>query len=347
MSERSAMKRRVRGLLHKNWMAPLAALALAFLPMLVVLVLAVWLFSPASAGLDVAFPIAWTPGDIKSMLLQLMFTFSNPSGLLTPIVGWMPTHAVLLVVSLFITLPICTSLAGYFLAFLRGKKPKVLEVYGCFSGKYPRVLGGMAYMLLWIYLWFLASFAVPGLLIFAGAPFVSSLGVELSTQIYIFAGMLVLGIIWLVVFFFVFINRLLAYSLTAVCLSAQPRLLARRAVRLSRKLMRGSKWRLIGLFLSFLNYFIPALVAAVLLPVLSLFGAQIGLSGIMQSSLRTFLWVVIFANQLVWLYVGPYMAASFNAFFIERKREALMDDEITSDDLGSLPDKAAGPGEKD
>lgn len=348
VSERAAMKRRVRGLLHNNWLQPLCALVLAGLPMLIVTALAFWLFRPSAADIAPAVQFTWIPGDPRAMLVQLLVIFSNPLGLLEPALGWLPAHAISLVVCVFITMPVSTSLAGYFLAFLRGKNPKVMSVFDCFSGRYPRALGGMAYQLLWIYIWFAASFLLPGVLVFAGAPIVSMLGVELSTQIYIFAAMLLVGIVWYIVFFFVFLSRLLAYSLTPVCLSAQPRLPAHRAVRLSRKLMRGSKWRLISLFLSFINYFLPAIIAAILLPVLGLVGPDLGLSEIMQRSLRTFLWVVIFANQLIWLYVAPYMAACFNAFFIERKREALMDDEITQDDLGvrAKDEQPAGPSGK-
>lgn len=338
VSERAAMKRRVRGLLHTSWLSPLLALVMAILPMLVVAALAIWLLRPVPVEsvlpeVNVVFSIT----DIAAFGLSLLPLFLSPAGLVEPLAGWAPLLGILLAVTVFVAMPICVSTSGYFLSFLRGKNPKPTDVYGCFSGKYPRTLGGMAYMLLWLIIWFAASFIVPTALIFSSAIFVSALGIELVTQVYIFLGILVLSVIWYIVFFFLFLNRMLAYCLTPVCIAAQPRLPARRAVRLSRKLMRGCKWRVIGLHLSFINYFLPAIISLALLPLLAQFGTQLGLAEIMQRSLRTFLIVVACANQLAWLYVGPYMAASFHAFYIERKREALMDEEVTPDDFASTP----------
>lgn len=330
------MKRRVRGLLHKNWHRPLAALALACLPMFGIAVLLALLLRPSGASIDTkVFQFTFTMEDPMGMLLQLLMLFSDPGLLLQPMMGWLPTQAVMAGIHVFVAMPIYVSLASYFLSFLRGKNPSVLSVYNVFSGRYPRALGGMAYMLLWQVIWLLVSFVLPTALILGSVPIISEMGLELNIQIYAFIGVLVISLLWYIVFFFVFINRMLAYSLTAVCIAAQPRLPAYRAVRLSRKLMRGCKWRLIGLFLSFANYFLPAIIAAVLLPLLAIFGAQLGLSGIMLRSIRTFLIVLIAANQLVWVYVAPYMAATYHAFYIERKREALMDEEVTPDDFAA------------
>lgn len=331
------MKERVRGLLRRNWVQPLCALLLAVLPVIVVSALLIWLLRPNGTELAGGMSqIVWTFDDPMTILVQLLALFSDPMLLISPMLGWVPLVAILLGMHVFFTLPVLVSLAGYYLAFLRGKKPRVTDVYGSFSGRYPRALGSMAYMLLWQCLWFIGAFAVPTALIFGVVPLVSVLGIELSLQIYIFIGAIVLGLLWYVVFFFVFINRMLAYSLTPVCVAAQPRLPARRAVRLSRKLMRGCKWRLIGLLLSFLNYFIPAIVALVLLLGLGLFGERLGMTAILQQSVRTFLWVLVGANQLIWAYVGPYMTASFHAFYIERKREALMDEEMTREDFAGV-----------
>lgn len=338
MSDRPAMKRRVRGLLHGNWLKPLLALVLAVLPVLVTAGLAILLLRPSVVeGALPKIELTISFSDPASMVLPLLPLFLEPWTLLEPFVGWAPMIAVLLVLTAFVYMPICVSTSGYFLGYLRGKEPKVTEVYSCFSGRYPRVLGGMAYKLLWVIIWFLASFILPTALLFGSVRLVSVLGIELFTQMFIFLGILALCIIWYIVFFFLFINRMLAYSLTPVCIAAQPRLPARRAVRLSRKLMRGCKWRIIGLYCSFLNYFLPAIIALLLLPLLARFGTSLGLTEIMRQSLNTFLWVVVAANQLGWLFVAPYMAATYHAFYIERKREALMDEEVTQDDFAPKP----------
>lgn len=340
------MKRRVRGLLHKQWLSPLAALALAFLPAAIVTALILWLVRPTvESGQSVLGMLSFT--DPRSALAQLLMIFSSPSMLFSQLVGWIPSVVILLCVHLFITMPILVSLASYFLSYLRGKDPRPVEVYSVFSGHYPRALGGMAYKLLWLLVWFAATFAVPTVLVFAVVPIVSSLGIELSQQIVAFGVLLVIGLIWYIVGLIVFINRLLAYSLTQVCIAAQPRLPARRAVRLSRKLMRSYKWQLIGLYCSYLLYFIPAILALISLPLLSSVGPLLGMGEAAIGTIRTVAWVVFGINQLVWIYVGPYLAAAYHAFYIERKREALLDDEIGPEEfdpsMKEPPDKTPEP----
>lgn len=335
MSERGAMKRRVRGLLHHNWLRPLAALALAYLPVLLVCALIVLLLRPGTLQLtSTLMPLSLS--DPRVLIQQLMFVLSNPSALVSPLVGWLPAALVLLAAYLFIFTPIRVSLARYFLGYLRGKNPRPVDVYDSFSGRYPRALGGMAYRFLWLALWALVLLALPITAMVNGVSFVSGLGIELAQQLYGFAAILIVSTVWCVVGLFVFINRLLAYCLTPVCLAAQPRLPARRAIWLSRRLMRGAKWQMIGLLLSFVPFFLPALLSLVLMPLLSRFGVSLGMATVLVSSLRTFLWVVVIANQLAWLYVGPYMAAGYQAFYIERKREALLDEELTAADFGAV-----------
>lgn len=338
VSERGAMKRRVRGLLRHHWLPPLGALALAVLPLLAISAMLVLLMRPRPVDeASVVAQFAWSLEDPMALLSSLLALFSKPSLLFEPIVGWLPLIGIEMGVHVFIGLPVCVSVCSYFLSFLRGRNPSPLQIYDVFSGRYPRAMGGMAYMVLWQVVWFAVSFVAPTVLVFSSIPLVAVIGLEFNAQVYVFMGALILGIVWYVVFFFVFINRMLAYALTPTCLAAQPRLPAHRAVRLSRRLMRGCKWRLIGLVLSFLNYFLPAIIALALLPALSLFGSRMGLAGITQQSLTTFLWIVVYANQLVWLYVAPYLFASINAFYIERKREALMDEEVTPDDFAAKP----------
>lgn len=331
------MKRRVRGLLRNSWLTPLGALLLAHLPIILVSLLVFFLVLPRGVDGAQAIELQLTFTDTRSFLISLLMVFSRPSAFFAPLTGWLPTIAIMFTVHLFIWLPICVSLAGYFMHFLRGKNARVLDVLNCFSGRYPRALGGMGYMLLWECVWFIVCFVLPTVLLFAGAPLVSSLGIELLQQIRIFGVIVVVCVLWILVATFVFLNRMLAYCLTPVALAAQPRLPAHRAVRLSRKLMRGSKLRLIGLFLSFMNYFLPAILSLLLLPLLARYGLQLGLSEILLRSLRIFLWVVILGNQALWLYVAPYMSACFYAYYLERKREALMDEEVSPDDFGSKP----------
>ena len=328
------MKRRVRGLLHRKWLESLCAMILVGLPVVVTLALVFFFVRPA--GLEAPSIFAqvkelFAQTDVLTAVMMLSYTFEFDFSWLISI---LPSVVIFVGVLLFVSMPMSVSLSGYFLSFLRGKKPKCPEVFDCFSGRYPRALGGMLYMLLWMLLWTFSAFVAPFLLFTLGSSLIAAFAEALSGhQIVAFIVLIVACVVWFVSFFLLFFNRILAYSFTAVCIAGQPRLPAYRAVRLSRKLMRGCKWQLIGLRLSFLNYYLPAILAGVLLATMHFAGSVLGLSeGLMQSA-RLFLWIVVGANQLVIVYIAPYMSACFRAFYIERKREALMDEEVTSDDF--------------
>ena len=49
---------------------------------------------------------------------------------------------------------------------------------------------------------------------------------------------------------------------------------------------------------------------------------------------RRALLIAAAACLLVFVWVGPYLAACRRAFYIERKREALMDEDVIPDDFG-------------
>ncbi len=339
MSERAAMKRRVRGLLHRKWLGPLAAIVLAALPMAAFAILAFFL----TRSFD---------GEAPSLFAQAIAFFDNDLGFLatmiilpetfkpdfTHILAITPVLSMVVGAALFIGFPITVSFSGYYNGFLRGRQPKPWSVFSCFSGSYPRALTGMLYLSLWVFLWLMMAVVGPVLLYLAGKAILTILAEQLSmSQLYPYAVLFILCILWFVVFSVVFINRLLAYCLTPVCIAAQPRLPAHRAVRLSRKLMRGNKWNLIGLILSCLIYLLPAVVFVILLVLLPQVAGALILSSIVQYYIRIGLYALIGLNALLVFYVAPYTAACFHAFYIERKREALMDAEVTSDDFTAGP----------
>lgn len=333
MSERAAMKRRVRGLLHRKWFAPLGALLLAGLPVVLLSGLLIWLMRPANSpeSMALSMQFSFSLENPRELLSQILLLLTDPMLLIQPLIGWLPLLACLLGLHIFIGMPICVSVSGYFLAFLRGKNPRIISVFSCFSGRYPRAFGGMLYKLLWVLLWFTVSIVAPGALLLCSALIVSVLGISFNAQLYLFVAILAVSLLWFVIFFFIFLNRMLAYSLTPICIAAQPRLASSKAIRLSRKLMRGCKWQLVGLIFSFLHYFLPALISGIALlalPLLSLPAQTVSLA-------RTVLLCILLANQLVWIYLLPYATACFHAFYIERKREALMDEELTPEDFAT------------
>ncbi len=337
VSERAAMKRRVRGLLHRKWLAPFGALALAALPMVAAIALVVLLLPSLGGGFQslrdqLAATFADTP-QLYQMLVTLMFGLELDFSQMTQSI---PGFAILLGVYVLIAAPISVSVSGYFLALLRGKNPGIKSVFDCFSGKYLKYLGGMLYKLLWIIVWAVMAFVGTVVLYNGGRFLIEHFAEQLSTsQVTVYGILIVVTLVWFVVFTMLLINRFLAYAFTPVCIAAQPRLPAHRAVRLSRKLMRGCKWRLVGLYMSFLVYYLPAIIALVGIVVLPYLAPLVSISEILVKSIRTFLFIIAAANLLVTVFVAPYAASAFRAFYIERKREALMDEEVTPDDFAS------------
>ena len=101
--------------------------------------------------------------------------------------------------------------------------------------------------------------------------------------------------------------------------------------------MRGYKWQLIALYLSFVPFYTPLLLAGALLLLLPGGAPLLGISEPTTGIIRIGLYTVAAVNLLVTAYVAPYLAACFRAFYIERKREALMDEEITQMDFVAMP----------
>ncbi len=356
MSERAAMKRRVRGLLRRNWLPPLAALLLAALPLVAACVIAFFMLRaidpalpsvPAQIGALLGLGGETSPGmeAILASVMLLMTQFTNLINLSRPI-AMIPALAVFLGVYLFIWLPVSVSVSGYFNGFLRGRGPKPFAVYSCFSGEYPRALGGMLYMALWAFLWMAAALAGPVLLYTVGVKAIEA-WLGLFNQVYALGVLVVVCAVWFVVFTLLSVNRMLAYSLTSVCVASQPRLPARRAVRLSRKLMRGNKWRMIRLIISCgVTYFLPAILAIILLFALPMAVTPLQIASTTQWYIRLALWVVVGLNAPLLLYVAPYTVACYHAFYIERKREALLDAEVTQEDFTAGPKREQARREK-
>ena len=215
------------------------------------------------------------------------------------------------------------SVSGYYLALLRGKKTSVLDVFSCFTERWPRYVGGMLLNALWLLLWAAMAVAAPVALYILAQPLLPKIqqALNLINSWYVWTGTLALCVAWFVVFTLVFINRAVAYGFTPICLAAHPRLPAKRAPRLSRKVARGCKWRVIGLYLSFIPWLLPSIACAA--------GAVLTAGGTRRALL-----IAAAACLLVFVWVGPYLAACRRAFYIERKREALMDEDVIPDDFG-------------
>ena len=221
MSERSAMKRRVRGVLRRRWLGPLAATALALVPCAVAGLLFALLVRPKIAGgqvIDLS-AMGLMGGSAMDTLVMIAATLGgglvvNGRALASAGLAFLAPLAVFL----FAALPMQVSLSGYFIALLRGKKPSPLEVLSCFGERYPRYLGGMLLRAAWMTLWIAAAYVFPCVLYFEAQPLVPRIAqaLNLINSWYVWMGLLGLCVAWMIVFTFVLINRALAYGFTAV-----------------------------------------------------------------------------------------------------------------------------------
>lgn len=328
MSEFAAMKRRVRGVLRKNRLEPLLASALALVPCAAAAVLFLLLVWPRVSGSQVvdlsALRLTGT-----SLINSLLMAAAMLGGGLD--VNWQALGGAALAglvpfaVWAFAALPMRVAVSGYYMALLRGKKTSPLDVFSCFGERYTRYLCGMLFNALWLCLWAAAAVVLPVVMYVAAQPVIPKIteALHLINSWYVWLGVLGLCALWFVVFTVVFVNRAVAYSFTPLCLAAHPRLPARRAPRLSRMLARGCKRHVVSLFLTFALAFVPAVACAAV-------SAFIGAPDVRRILLLAA--AVLAAAALAW--AGPYYAACRRAFYIERKREALWDNDVTPDDFG-------------
>lgn len=115
--------------------------------------------------------------------------------------------------------PLMTGLYHYFNR-AAGMRAKISDIFfGFRRGNYPKVMGAMAWRLLFIFLWTLL-FYVPGII------------------------------------------KSISYSMVPFILSDNPRIGARRAMKLSMAMTKGYKWRIFVLGLSFLGWFLLGMLAA-------------------------------------------------------------------------------------
>ena len=339
MSSNEDLRARVRDLLRRAWGRPLLALLLCGLP-LIVAHAAVHLFlRPVQLLVEVFRTEIFGTLSTKELAMELLVILSG--GALPDLSGLMavvPGLAVLAVVVLFVLEPMLVSRSAYFLRLLRGRRPSPTEVYGVFGAGYGRALGGTAYRALWSFLWLLVAVGIPTGLYATGITLINAFPEAVSSQLLtLVSGLMVVFLVSLGVMACVWINRMLAYCMVPCVLATQQNLPARRALRASRKLMRGQKWRVLGLALSYLYYFIPAMVATAVLLALPWAGSILGFSEILNVSLRRFSWILIGANQLILVYVLPLAYGSFHAYYLERKRELQEGDPSMLEVLGIRP----------
>ncbi|GHU65717.1 hypothetical protein FACS1894184_02080 [Clostridia bacterium] len=327
-ADNADIRARVRDLLRRSWGGPLLALILGILPVALIhtgvhVILRPFqtLWSSVSAVMTGFFD---TYGGLMPSVALIAVGSQQPdfTAVIPDALSAAPWIALLIAAWVFVFQPIRVSRAGYFQQLLYGKKPSPLTTLNCFKEKYLRAVGGMAYGALWLTIWGLLAIVIPSGIYIGGVTVVNLYPEELNQYtMWLIPSLVGLSVVSFVALAWRFVDRWLAYSFVPCVLSSQRALPARRAMRASRYLTRGYKTRLLGMWLSFLYYFLPTLIAAALMPLIGPLGNVFGFTEYLSVTLRRFFLIVMLANQLLWLYVGPLAWASFYAFYLEMKRE--------------------------
>ena len=164
MSERAAMKRRVRGVLRHKWPEALAASVLALAPCAAAAALFALLVWPrVSGGQAVDLPsLGSMGGGVLDSLLMAAAMLGGGLSVNWRALGGAALWALIpLAVWALAALPMRVSVSGYYLALLRGKKTSALDVFSCFTERWPRYVGGMLLNALWLLLWAAMAVAAP------------------------------------------------------------------------------------------------------------------------------------------------------------------------------------------
>ena len=200
--------------------------------------------------------------------------------------------------AVIVLLPLGVGLAGYFLGVYRRQgDSRVGKVFNiAFSQNYGRKLGGMAYMLLFIWLWCLIA-VVPMLIGMVATGVTAAVSINSHAQL---AGPLVTGVIITVVLTIAgmipAIIKEIAYSMTPFILADCPNVPATNAIKLSMRMTKGYKGEIFVMVLSFIGWWL--------------------LSGLTLGLLNIF-------------WTGPYMETSMAGLYDELKRRALEHGTVT------------------
>ena len=321
------IRARVKDLLHRAWGGPFISLVVGAIPIAAVYFVVHAVLRPfQELYARVSEPFAkffLDLGGFKSgWAMILVGVLPDLSGVPKALMVCVPGFAALIAAALLAFGPMRVSRADYFTRLLYGRKPSPFAVYGCFGNTYVRSLGGMAYHTLWLAIWGLAAASVPPALYLGGMDLINRFPEYTTPRVLTLMPALVIATAASFVILLVcFVNRWLAYSLAPCLLATQKNLPPRGAMRASRWLMRGKKKRLLAMWLSFLYYLLPAICAAVLLPLVGLMAETFSFTEYLTRSLRQFFIVVIVLNQLLLVYAAPVAYASFYAFYLEAKRD--------------------------
>ena len=110
-----------------------------------------------------------------------------------------------------------------------------------------------------------------------------------------------------------------SYSMTAYILCENPQMTAREAIRKSKELMKGNRWRLFCLEISFIGWELLAVLAIVLVTVMFMPTMFVMAAGSAAFIITMIVWmvVIIAVSVVVGLLLSPYITVSTAVFYRE------------------------------
>ena len=110
-----------------------------------------------------------------------------------------------------------------------------------------------------------------------------------------------------------------SYSMTAYILCENPQMTAREAIRKSKELMKGNRWRLFCLEISFIGWELLAVLAIVLVAVMFMPTMFVMAAGSAAFIITMIVWmvVIIAVSVVVGLLLSPYITVSTAVFYRE------------------------------
>ena len=244
---------------------------------------------------------------ILTLLVFMLIYFAGALPGVIPILGSLIVWAAII----FVDMPLMVGMYGSYVKIYNKAPTNVGDMFSCFSEGYMRKVGGMAWMLLWVFLWSLIAFPViiiggfvVGYSAIAAGVFSGSFG-AVGTALWLFVLLMIAAWIPAIV-------KGISYSMTAFILEHFPSVPATDALKISMRITQGHKGDIFVFCLSFIGWFILSALT---------FGI---------------LYIV---------YVGPYFYSSFAGLYQELRDNALAEGRVTAEELGIMPPPLAAPHE--
>lgn len=236
--------------------------------------------------------------------------YFDPTDLVPMLAVFLLMFLLVLAASLFVQQPLTVSAYNW---FNRNRETPIAPNFGLFfnhfTSNYKNLMKGVLWKNLWIFLWSLIPMVGIGLTMGSAVLLTAADQQMPGTEgrmslFYIALALLIVGYIVLIAGSVIVINRGLAYAQAYFILADNPGIGSKRALQLSKKMMKGQKWHYIGLQFSFIGWILLASFATCGLGV---------------------------------MFLQPYILQTNSELYAKLRSNAVMDGHTTMEELGFIP----------